>query len=501
MTFEDRTWLADIYLDRSERMVISKASQIGITEFALIDMICLASQGLAGLYILPTDSWRNTFVPNRVDKMVESTPYYRENIKRAVKDRDSVAMKSIFRVNWKFVGAEQRKNFYEFPAGALIIDEYDLCNQDNISYAHDRLGAAKQNIWRKFGNPTFSSFGIDAEYNKSDAKVWHITCPHCNEPQPLQWAVNVVEQIGSYKYRLRCGETRENGDAVCVCRKCNEAIDRLSAGQWVKTNTDNRDVSGYHCSRLFGAVNPQPLILNMFDTFNESLANASKLQQFYNNQLGETFDQAGDRIGMPDLIDCVESGYFMPGAVQDVNTIAGADVGTKIHVTISKLEANGRRRKVYIGTVNTFDDLRMLSTIYHVGIGVIDVRPEARLARQFALTVPGWYTCEYIDGIGDITWNHKERTVKVDRTQSMDASFVDHRTQKVIYPVNISTIDGGEVIKQMSAPVRVEVMSRGNKRYTWDEKGKPDHYRHADNYESMAGQLARSARPRIEVVS
>ena len=85
-----------------------------------------------------------------------------------------------------------------------------------------------------------------------------------------------------------------------------------------------------------------------------------------------------------------------------------------------------------------------------------------------------------------------EYKVSVDRTQSMDESHSDVLLQKNIFPRNARDIDKqrpgkyGEFYNQMIKPKRVLHEARGC--YVWTDI-KPDHYRHADNYEKIAQKI------------
>lgn len=469
-------------MDHADTIVIRKASQVGITEFAITDMMALARLGISGLYVLPTDVWKNTFVANRINRSVHGTPLYRAHTTKHKKDSDSLSLKTFFGVNWKFVGSQQRNNFYEFPAGALIIDEYDLCEHDNIIYAMDRLAAAERPRVRFFGNPTVKGFGIDAEYDDSDQKHWLIKCEHCNEHQTLDWFVNFIEEDGN-TWRMR-------GDGA-VCRKCAKPIDRLGDGEWVAKHPD-RSVSGYHVSRLFGDIR-SGVAHTLFDEWIKAQSNQIVLQRFYNNVLGVPYQAKGASITY-DILSRAKGDYPIPK--EATGTVAGMDVGGMFNLWIAKIDG-GIYRTLYVGTVKDIEDVHLLTVQYGVTTGVIDAQPESRLAERFCREHPGWYRCFYSVGeeAKDLQLvDHVKRVVKTNRTAACDEFYGRLCVGRYLLPQSYTSIDGGDFVAQLMAPTRVsKISSNGKERMVWDEGSQPDHYFHAGVYCNIAGDISTAA--------
>ena len=85
---------------------------------------------------------------------------------------------------------------------------------------------------------------------------------------------------------------------------------------------------------------------------------------------------------------------------------------------------------------------------------------------------------------------HTTRTIRVNRTESLDATHGEYLAGLVELPIDILTVDKGDYLAQMMAPTRLEVEKRpGLIVYEWQEKGKPDHYRHSDNYAKIAADM------------
>lgn len=505
LNFKNRPWSYDLYSDKSEQIVIEKSSKTGISELLVVDLFANAMNSLNGMYVLPTQPIRNRFVSDRIDRIVRQTPLYRANTSKHKKDVNAKGLKTFFNTTWSFVGSNSEEDFYEFDADMMIYDEFDKCNPRSLTFAGDRTGAAASDIWRKVGNPTIGGFGIDAEYQKSDKKVWMIPCPHCGDRQPLYWFINFIVEDGQCGWRLRDEginpewSLKDGRDAMPVCRKCGKSFDRLGDGEWVP-EFFNRDVSGYQVSRLFGAPGndhegePRNIIREIFKSWIEAQGNDTKLIRFYNNVLGIPYRASGSNITIELLQKCAIPGYYMP--LFSDQTVFGIDVGKFFHVHISKLvigeDGVKRRRKVFIGKLATIEEVEKVLDRYGAYKGCIDAMPELHTVRPFVQRKPGRFMVYYNqrDNVAEKSpIDYKKRTIRLNRTESLDASHADYILGNVELPCNFASLDDGDFVKQMEAPTRVLDIDVDPPRYKWDEGNEPDHHRHADNLEKMAADM------------
>lgn len=502
LRFYNRPWLVAVYKDGSDRIVIKKSTKTGMSEWAMCDLFLNAQRGLSGMYVLPDRDVRNRFINTRFDALMRKVPEYARHMKLSTKDVDAKGLKNIYGQTWAFVGSGGKSTFYEFNADVMIYDEYDKCDPQALTYGEDRTLGAERDIYRKLGNPTISGYGIDEEFGNSNKQVWFIRCPHCGEWQTLDWLDNFVRDEGAGNFSLRDPDqvvpspSPQSGgsDARACCRRCSRPMDRLSQGEWVAEFPD-RDVSGYHVSRLFGfpgndnATAPRLVIIETFAAWLKAQGNPYRLQRFWNNILGETYRGEGSKFD-PDILARCAGNYLMPNSA--TGTIAGADVGGRIHLHVSTLR-NGIRTKVFLGYASDWDDLHIKCHQYGIANGVIDAEPEHHACREFVRSHSGWYTCSY--DISDkapeeLVVDHVARHVRTKRTASLDQSLQDYLIGRVALPSNYLVVDNGDFVKQMCAATRVQVENaKGEKRYVWDEGGKPDHHQHADNYERIAASV------------
>jgi len=479
MTFGGRDWLVPIYKDKSQQKVFLKSTQCGLSEYAVVSSFAKMMAGRSVLYILPTLEMRNKFVPNRFDRRVDESEYY----KSGNAGTDNRGLKFFWKGSINFVGSNVLGSFREYPADDIYYDELDLCDMKNITYAQDRLSATAElgivASQTKLSNPTVPKYGIDLAYEESDKKEWHIKCPSCNSWQPLSWFDNFIDQQTALPFT-----PDKTGSPVVVCRSCRKEINRTGPGEWVAEHP-GRDISGYHISKLF---TKQATEAELFAAFLKGKQNATDMQRFYNSDLGLPFTGSGEKLDLDVFSSCTIPGYQLPFTSE--NCVAGIDVGGVLHIRISNL-SNGKRRMVYVGTVPNFDELSNILKRYKVRLYVIDARPEYHKVFEFIQKNPGGWACDFHPdaSISDIKVDKAARTIKVNRTRAFDENVAAYINRQVELPENWRTLDRGDWLSQMMAPVRRLDEDRKPPAFIWDEGGQPDHYCLADIYEHQAAKL------------
>jgi len=508
LSFADRPYLIEIYRDLPtlDEMAARKAVQTGWSE-ALIQFL-LERAGWAGrtvAYVLPTSSMRDRFVQNRINPSMLMVPAYRDRLpgggsKDAVSDGAvSVRSKAFGRGRILFLGSNSPGEFVEFSSDVAIVDELDLCDQQNLALLPDRLRASPYPQIVRIGNPTLPGKGISRAYDKGDRRRWHFRCDHCGERQHLEWEVHVVREVASRQYEARDAERANDpsrGDIRPVCRRCHLPFDRVgTGGGWVAEHPGR--ARSYTMSRL--EVLSQSL-RSLVDEWQDAQESTLRIETFYRSNLGIPFEVSDARLSVElmlaaatgPVLDPVGGDHYEPRIVT-----AGIDVGRVLNVCVSTVEREGRVLR-WAGELVSFDDLLTLLRRYHVKTAVIDARPETRAAqtlrdraKEYGINV---WLCQFAptDRVGREQYGMKQdwtsRLVTVDRTQLLDATYDDLRASpaKRILPSNIGDVRGFD--QQMRAPRRVLDDKSG--RYVWNEGNEADHYRFADAYDRVASDLA-----------
>jgi hypothetical protein len=481
LTFADKKWLETIYKDNNPRMVIIKCSQVHMTEHFICAMFTLAKQGLRGLYILPTNEHRRPFVQDRIDRLRDCSEQYQRALatNKLAHVVDSNVYKSIFSSGWKFVGANVRKNFFEFPADVLIMDEYDLLDQDNIVYAKDRIADSKIPHVFKFGNPTTDGIGISKAFQNSTQNEWFVRCCHCGEEQVLDWYTHFVEQVGSF-YQLR------NNDGHPICLKCGKPFDRLGPGRWHPHNSDS-EISGYRISRLFVHKSDTDIIGNLdslFPKFLESQGNETLMQNFHNNYLGQSYESYELRLTESVMRSCAAREPLRFEQNEHFRTIAGIDQGRKFTVVISAV-VDGIIHDVAYEICDTWEQVYALLGTHNTTTVVVDAQGGGYAeTRNFVRRQQGAWMCYYrpkdqVKKAYDL--DYEQLVVSTNRTELLDSMVAAFKNKRIVIRHDWQSSVNGSYLSEMQVPKRI-MDAGGNIVWT---KG-TDHFFHASAYRHLA---------------
>jgi hypothetical protein len=153
----------------------------------------------------------------------------------------------------------------------------------------------------------------------------------------------------------------------------------------------------------------------------------------------------------------------------------------------------------FAGQVSTWDELDALRARFNVKLTVVDSQPEGHGAHEFAARDPEHiWLAQYVASVSEPRRNYsRPRTVHIDRTIALDATFGRFRALKVMLPCAARALGGdvregiGEYYREMLALRRtLEQDSNGNWRSKWLDGNRPDHYAHAEVYCWLADDIA-----------
>lgn len=479
ISFENRLYLKNLYLDKSDNIVVKKSTQCGITEWLILKSTMKSYSGRNVFYVLPTYTLVSRFVKNRIDRTIEYTQFYKALLKlKYGKFSESMSLKHIGKGSIAFVGSNASSGFTEFPADDVIIDELDECDQENLPMTDERLSASEDPQRIKVGNPTLQDFGIDNEYNNSDKKQWRIKCSNCGKWILPDFFTHIVKEVGDNEYILLDEEydRKTSRDIHIICNYCNKPFDRFNDGEWI-TQDEYSHVSGYHISKLFST---KVTIKELVDRFNKGLTDDTKLQRFYNGDLGIAYTASGSKI-TKEMLDKCKQNYSMPSTTKNY-CVMGIDVGSVLNVKINEILPNGKLRSVYIGKIpndlNTIRYIKQLVKAYKVIVGCVDADPEINLAKNICL-LKNFFRIHFKNVRKDIL-DAKNKIITVDRTSWCDNLKSKILTKMIYLPKNADKLKPldksglSEYYYHMTNPVRT--FDEKKKSYKWVEGGNPDHY-------------------------
>ena len=494
----------------------SKAPQTGITEFLIaLELYSAGWLDRIAAYCLPQHPTAHRFVDERINPLLASVPAYAERTPgEAWGATDAVSKGNLRRKRFGargsllFLGSNTEADFVEFSCDVAVVDEYDLCDHTNTVKIINRTRESQHPQTFRVGNPELAGAGIERLWTDGSQGRWYHRCGACGERQPLDWE-QFVERADDGHWILRDRERWSTGDPRPICRRCAKPFERGHGGMWIAQYRDRW--TSLHTSRLdiladrtSDQIEHREPIRQYFAEWVAAQGDLRRVTAFYVGVLGKSYESAGERVTMDMLHRCAtgpELDHHGDPRMYDRRVVvAGVDVGSVLHVTVSAIEDAGgvyRRRAIWFGTVREGEDIDDVITRYSVDVLVIDALPETRMSKQLRdrwrdrreecdIWLSMFSSSPKIgtDDI-DLRLDYEERVVSTDRTQLLDATHAEYARGIRVLPRDFDVVLGFS--DQMKASVR-KLDDRG-RRYVWDEGTRPDHFRLADAYERVALEL------------
>lgn len=293
----------DAMTDRTtETVVLMWASQLGKSELLLNVMGFYVDQDPAPqLMLQPTVEAAESFSKERIDPTFRYSPALADKLEDG-KDGRGTSRKSSTTIRMKhypggylaLVGSNSPAGLASRPIRVLLADEIDRYSPtkegDPLKLANQRTTNFHNRKRCYVSTPTIKGASpIEAEYLKSDQRLYYVPCPHCGHEHFWKWeyvkwdkdeAGNVLPET-----------------ARIVCPKCGEIErgaykpnpDILNKGRWIPTNKESR-IKGYHINSLYS---PWVNLFSLVEEFVTATRNRDKagLMEFINLKLGEPWDE------------------------------------------------------------------------------------------------------------------------------------------------------------------------------------------------------------------
>ncbi|MFN4114958.1 MAG: phage terminase large subunit family protein [Inhella sp.] len=266
------------------------------------------------MIVQPTIDLAKRYSRQRLMPMIEESPTLRRKVRenRSRDDANTALLKEFAGGFMAIAGANSAAALRSMPVRDLFLDEID-------AYPHDvdgegdpcQLAEARQTTFArrkrlKTSTPTTKDLSrIEADYLASDACRYHVPCPHCGEPQPLDWG---ADQPWGLKWdrHPQTGEL-DRASVRYICRHHGCEIREhhkpaiLAAGRWVpgRPGAAAGRIRGFQLSSLYSPLGWFSWA-DMADEWLTAIAasrtgDLAKLRTFVNTRLAETFEEQGDR--------------------------------------------------------------------------------------------------------------------------------------------------------------------------------------------------------------
>jgi phage terminase large subunit GpA-like protein len=285
-----------------ESVVLLWASQMGKTQLLLNAVSNLVAEDPGPcLCVQPTLSMAEAFSKDRLAPLFRDTPVL-QGLVAAAKSRDTGS--TIFHRRFRdghisIVGANSPAGLASRPIRYLFMDELDRW-EDSAGAEGDGASLAiarTRTFWNRkivmTSTPTIKGASrIEAAFEESDQRYYHVPCPHCGAFQVLKWK------------RIEWPEGRPE-DAQYRCSKCEKLIPHhlkdgmVSRGKWIAANPSSR-IAGFHLSELYSPWRPWG---ELAADWIKSQGNVERLRAFVNTSLAELWDdQAQGAVGETELM-------------------------------------------------------------------------------------------------------------------------------------------------------------------------------------------------------
>jgi hypothetical protein len=472
-TWDRHEYLLEPYKDFHPYQVEMKAAQLGLTSKAILR--CFYSARYLGyrgiLYLFPSRSDVSEFSKARIGPLVDDNP---NTIGEWVQDTDSINLKKIWQCFLYLRGMRSTLGLKSVPADFLVTDELDEAPPRQIDKAFQRMGHSEFKHFLGLSNPTLPDYGIDKLWQQTDQRFWMLKCPKCGEFTCLEDTFPA------------CLEEHK-GDVLRICQSCRDAVLDPSIGAWVAKRPGIEDKRGYHYSQLFSHFTDLKELLHDFKT-------TTNLSDFYNLRIGFPYVEAENRLSIEEVLALCGSEPIRNYCSDPC--FMGIDQGKDLHVVIGRKDANKGGELVHLQVYKDFEELDRLMKMFSISRCVVDALPETRKAREFAGRHPGRvFLCYYSERKeGPYQWNEKTQEVKVNRTESLDASHSQITKGSIVFPRECDVVRTfaehcHATARKLEEEEDENGQKTGKKRYMWVKLGE-DHFRHSFNYETMARQSA-----------
>jgi phage terminase large subunit GpA-like protein len=219
-------------------------------------------------------------------------------------------------------GAQNANKLRSLSIQFLLNDEIDGWplvvgrDGDPMRLVRDRTSAYETS--RKILNistPTIKgSSKIEKAFQLGDQRYYNVCCLNCGHPQVLRWhRVSEAGEVSGIVWTYEKSGRLRSGSVRYLCEKCfhphsNDDKQRLlspdAGAQWVATAPDTAAPHhrSYHLSGLYSPVGMRTweacveMYLEAWDPERNKPRDFGKLQVFYNNDLGATFEIKGEKV-------------------------------------------------------------------------------------------------------------------------------------------------------------------------------------------------------------
>ena len=278
-----------------EQVVFMTSAQIGKTE--IINNICayhISQDAAPMLVVQPTLEMAKSWSQERLSPMIRDTETLSDLIADPrTRDSGNTMLHKLFPGGHiSIAGANSPAGLASRPIRIVLCDEVDRypvsagTEGDPIELARKR----STTFWNRkiilVSTPTNKGHSrIEAAFEETDQRKYHVPCPDCDEYQVLSWK-NVHWQKDDPQ------------SAGYVCPHCGSFWDdamrynAVKKGKWV-ASAPFKGIAGFHLSGLYS---PWTSLSQAVADFLSAKKEPMRLKTWINTYLGETWEEEGDGV-------------------------------------------------------------------------------------------------------------------------------------------------------------------------------------------------------------
>lgn len=316
-----------------QELVVMKAARVGYTEGIVGNSIgyYVDQDPSPILVVQPTEGDAQDWSKKQLMPMLRDTPRLAGKVaeSRARDSGNTILDKAFAGGSLAIRGAHSPKGLRRLTARVVLFDEIDGYEEsagsegDPVKLGEKRADTFPNRKLIKGSTPLIKGRSrIEADFERSDQRRYHVPCPHCGHEQVLRWGGK--DTPFGIKWEDGNPET-----AGYQCEECAAIIeerdkpDMIRRGRWVATNPDSK-VPGWHLPALislFDGARWERLVAEFLD----AKSDPERLQVFVNTVLGETWEENEQRFDPDDLAARREA--YAAGVPDGVGVLtAGVDV-------------------------------------------------------------------------------------------------------------------------------------------------------------------------------
>ncbi|HNX59297.1 MAG TPA: phage terminase large subunit family protein [Spirochaetota bacterium] len=383
-SIEGHDYLKEIFeLPDVPRETHQKAAQMTISTTTLLRQLRRMDRyALKVGYYFPTDEDVADFAQDRANPIIDNSDYL--SGKMRYDKADNLGLKQMGNSSLYFRGVWTKRKVKSVDLDAIVKDEVDEADQENLVFAEDRLLHSSFGWITELSQPSKPDFGINRTYKKSDMRMWFVKCPKCG-----RWN-NLVESFPKNLFHKGKGN---NLTAWIGCTRCHAKL-TTSKGEWVASHPSrSKDHVGFLESQLFGS---EITATDIYTKFIEATLLSEK-KRFWISIIGVPYyDPEMQPISDELLESCEVKEYGFERSAQ--SAFIGIDVGDVCHATVWGWTGY-RLRLLWCEEIlsDDFDGFCRLIERYRAYF-VIDAMPYKNLSKRLCLKYFGWGSIQYFKG-------------------------------------------------------------------------------------------------------